>query len=263
MMKWFRFNPTIKETNKYLSKTVDELTKKHGGVSNEDFERELVDLTGIGWKQVKNYKNNPKPSSRLKDNSIVIKYVLKCRQNDTLRKIRSYSLITVSFLSVVFLTYWIISTPKEVETFQVHEVPLPTPLPINPKIETKVFLEIRDLLLRVGPREHSKLSLAKFTCSKLPTVQLKNCSFYDGPFQIVLIMDGDFIKKYTVMTLDSSEILKIQKQLGDRVDHSLTTTNPKPLYQQQFKVGHETVDIITSPAAPGSVAMFSVSVSLN
>ena len=87
-MKLFRFNPTIRETNQYLSKTVDDLLKKHGGVSDEDFERDLVATTGIGWKQVKNYKNHPKPGERLKDNSIVIKFVRERRKQNTGRKVR-------------------------------------------------------------------------------------------------------------------------------------------------------------------------------
>jgi hypothetical protein len=263
-MKLFRFNPTIRETNKYLSKTVDELLKKHGGVSNEDFERDLVTATGIGWKQVKNYKNHPKPSERLKDNSIVVKYVRECRAKDSSRKFRSYALAFSGIALIGFFSYRYATAPKTVESFAVHEVTEPLP-PSREMVETKAFLEIGDWILRLGPVKHSKVPLEKFVCSKLPSVGQTNCSFSEsrpsGLFQVTLLMDHDFVRKYSVMTLDPVEIESLRKQLGDRVAREIASVDPKPLSRKQFKIGDESVDILSNPAGPGSRAMLTVSVS--
>ncbi|MBL7670757.1 MAG: hypothetical protein JNM39_09740 [Bdellovibrionaceae bacterium] len=263
-MKLFRFNPTIRETNKYLSKTVDELLKKHGGVSNEDFERDIVATTGIGWKQVKNYKNHPKPNERLKDNSVVVKYIRECRAKDIFRRIRFYALAFSGIAVVGFIFYRYVTALKTVEAFAVHEVAQPLP-PNYDKLETKVFLEVRDFVLRLGPIKHSKVPLEKFSCSKLPVVGLTNCTFSvtnsSGLFQIVLILDHDFVRRFSVVSVEPSEIEKLREQLGDRVNKEIAAVDPKPLSQKQFKVGDESVEIISNPAGPGSRAMLNVSVS--
>lgn len=265
-MRLFRFNPTIRETNQYLSKTVDSLLRKHSGVSNEDFERDLVAATGIGWKQVKNYKNHPKPSERLKDNSVVIKYVRGCRKNDRFRKFKIYAATVTCLLLIGFLGYKYATTPNTIEAFAVHEVVQPLP-PNYDKLETKVFLEVGDWVLRLGPVKHSKVPLDKFICSKLPGVGLINCSFSvtkpSGFFQVTLLIDHDFIRKYAIMTLDPLEIASLRKQLGNRVDRTIASVESKPLTQRQFKVSDESVQIMSNPSGPGSRAMLNVSVSFS
>ncbi|GIL17266.1 MAG: hypothetical protein BroJett040_10170 [Oligoflexia bacterium] len=263
-MRLFRFNPTIREANKYLSKTVDDLLKKHGGVSNEDFERDLVAATGIGWKQVKNYKNHPKPGERLKDNSVVIKYIRECRAKDTTRKVRSYALAIGGIAVVCIFLYRYVTAPRTIESFAVHEVAEPLP-PSHDKIETRLFLEVGGWILRLGPIKHSKVPLEKFVCSKLSSVGQTNCSFSErrpnGLFQVTLLMDGDFVRKYSVMTLDSVEIESLRKQLANRVDREIASVDPNPLSQKQFKVGDESLEILSNPAGPGSRPMLTVSVS--
>ena len=264
-MKLFRFNPTIRETNQYLSKTVDDLLKKHGGVSNEDFERDLVAATGIRWKQVKNYKNHPKPGERLKDNSVVIKFIRERRKQDTGRKVRLGILAVAGFAIVVAFGYRFFTTPNTIEAFAVHEVAqLP---PTYDKLETKVFLKVRDFVLRLGPIKHSKVPLEKFNCSKLPAVGLTNCSLSEtssaGLFQIVLILDRDFVRRYSVISVDPLDIEKLREQLGDRVDRSLASVDSKSLSQKQFKVGDESIQVISNPPGPGSRAMLNVSVSFS
>lgn len=261
----FRFNPTIRETNQYLSKTVDDLLKKHGGVSNEDFERDLVAATGIGWKQVKNYKNHPKPGERLKDNSIVIKFIRERRKQDTSRKVRLGALAVVGFGIIVAFGYRYITTPKTIEAFAVHEV---AQLPPNyDKLETKVFLEVRDFVLRLGPIKHSKIPLDKFSCSKISAEGLTNCTFSEtdtvGLFQIVLILDHDFVRRYSVVSVDPLEIKKMREQLAARVDRGFASEDSKPLSQKQFKIGDENIQVISSPSGRNSRAMINVSVSFS
>lgn len=264
-MKLFRFNPTIRETNQYLSKTIDDLLKKHGGVSNEDFERDLVAATGIGWKQVKNYKNHPRPGERLKDNSVVIKFIRERRKQDTGRKVWRSVVTFASFGVIGFFAYRYITTPKTIEAFAVHEV---AQLPPNyDKLETKVFLEVKNFVLRLGPIKHSKVPLDKFSCSKLPAVGLTNCTFSetdaDGLFQIILILDHDFVRRYSVVTVEPLEIEKLIEQLAARVDRGFASEDSKPLSQKQFKVGDESIQVISNPPGPGSRAMLNVSVSFS
>ncbi|MBK8201520.1 MAG: hypothetical protein IPK68_04080 [Bdellovibrionales bacterium] len=268
-MPLFRFNPTIRETNKYLSETTDELLKKHGNVSNEEFEKELVAITGIGWKQVKNYKNHPKPSERIKDNSLVIKFVAQCRKKDTGRKVRQIAIVIVASSALVFGAYKYVTTPNKIETFAIHEVGEPLP-PNYEKIETKVFLQIpsKNWVLRLGPFKHSKIPLDKFVCAKLPAIGLTNCSYNEngpnGLFQVTLIMDKEFVRKYSVMTLDPNDIKNLRNQLSARVDSSLARTPSEStgrLNQNQFKVGSETIDVLSTADGRGARSSLTVSVS--
>ena len=83
---WWSQYPTIKEANRYLDKLADELLAKHGS-QNEAFEAEILAITGISNRQRKNYKNHPQPrKERLKQNSLVIKYIRDCQKRDKRRQ---------------------------------------------------------------------------------------------------------------------------------------------------------------------------------
>ena len=221
-MNLFRINPTIRETNRYLNKTVEALLKKHGNVSNEEFEKELVAVTGIGWKRVKDYKNHPKPGQRLKDNSLVVKYVRECRRRDKTRRFIRIGVAVVGAFTLVTFSYYFLTKPKPVEQFVIHEAPPTAPHKID-NVETKVFIEVpsRGWLFRVGPMKHSKIPLDKFICAKMPTMNLTNCSLNEmskeGVFQAAILIDGDIVRKFTVMTFNQEDIDAIRTQLAARV----------------------------------------------
>ena len=265
----FRFNPTIRETNKYLDNTVGELLKKHGNVSNPDFEKELIAITGIGWKQVKNYKNHPKPHQRLKDNSVVIKYVRSCRQKDTWRKARLFSLAASGLIAVISISYWYITKPKEVERFVVHEFP-PTPPQDIENIETRVFLKVKSKgwLFRLGPVAHSSIEFEKFSCVDQPVTGLKKCSYNEasesGIMQASVLLDGTFIRKFTLMTFDIGDISSLVNQLSDKTDEQIIRlpAGKQDMREQHFKVGKETVNIWMSQSNVGNRESLTVSVSL-
>ena len=96
---------TVREVNKYLSPLIKELKAKHIKVTNPDFETELIQISGIGWKQVKNYQNHPDPSKQVKDNSKVRKFVLNQRSTDTSFKIKKIllSLVLITILMICIL----------------------------------------------------------------------------------------------------------------------------------------------------------------
>lgn len=76
-------NPKVRDVNKALDKVINELLEKHGKISNPDFEKELEVITGIGYKQVKNYKNHPRPDSRINGNSKILPFAMKNCQDET------------------------------------------------------------------------------------------------------------------------------------------------------------------------------------
>lgn len=268
-MKLFRFNPTIREANKYLNETVAVLSTKYGGVSNEDFEKELVATTGIGWKQVKNYKNHPKPSERLKDNAIVLKYVLQARNKDTGRKVRLSLSYVVSFVAVVGSIYWYVSRPREIEQFVVHEAP---PSAHNTEVkETRIFLKLssRKWLLRLGPLNQSSVPLDKFICADNAGTGTKNCSFNEitsnGNFQAFLLLDGGIIRRYSVMSFDPNDVQALMGQLsellGDKIKRFPATD--KVVDDINVDLGNESVRLTGSHPNHGTRPYLSVVVSLN
>lgn len=267
-MKLFRFNPTIREANKYLSETVDILAAKYGGVSNEDFEKELVATTGIGWKQVKNYKNHPKPNERLKDNAVVLKFVLQKRSRDTGRRVRRLFAYGVSVTVVVSLVYWYATRPREIEQFVVHEVP-PSAHTTETK-ETHVFLKLpsRNWLLRLGPLNQSKFPLDKFVCMDNPGTGTKNCSFNEitstGNFQAFVLIDGGVVRRYSVLSFDPTEVKNLMEQLsellGDKIKRFPATD--KMIDDINVDMGNESVRLTGSDPKQGARPYLSVVVSL-
>ncbi len=226
-MKLFRFNPTIKEANRYLSKIVDELSQKHGGVSNEDFEKELVESTGIGWKQVKNYKNHPKPSERLKDNSIILKFIRQKQIQDKSRRVHRFLVYTVPpLVAAVFFIRWYSSKPRQVEQFIVHQVP-PSVHTTEVK-ESHIFLKLssKGWLFRLGSLNQSSIPLDKFNCMDNIGTGTKNCYYNErtssGNFQAYILLDGGVIRRYTVLSFNPEEVKDLMGQLlkllGDKIN---------------------------------------------
>lgn len=268
-MKTFRFNPTIREANKYLSVTVDILSIKHGGVSNEEFERELVITTGIGWKQVKNYKNHPKPSERLKDNAVVLKFILEKRSQDTGRKVRIYLTYAISSIVVVFSIYWYLARPKEIEQFVVHEVPL---LAHNTEVkETRIFLKLssRNWLFRLGPINQSSIPLDKFICMDNAGVSTKSCSFNEstpsGNFQAFVLIDGAIIRRYSILSFDPRDVETLMSQLSEFLGEKIKgfPEADKILDDVSVKFANESIRLIGSHPKQGTRQYLSVVVSLD
>ena len=74
--------PTVSEVNRYIKPIVEELAAKHQKVTHPDFDQELREITGIGWKQVKNYRNHPNQTLSIQKNSKVLSFVFKSRKQD-------------------------------------------------------------------------------------------------------------------------------------------------------------------------------------
>ena len=88
-MKIMKIPITVKEVSYRLEIEVAKLLEIHKKVSNPDFEADLIKNTGIGWKQVKNYKNHPKQFQIVRDNAKIIEFVERSRFDDNLFKLKS------------------------------------------------------------------------------------------------------------------------------------------------------------------------------
>lgn len=263
-MKLFRINPTIRETNKYLSETTEILLKKHGMVSSEEFEKDLVEKTGIGWKQVKNYKNHPKPGDRLKDNAVVLKFVVNARARDTKRKVRRTVTVCIGVIAVAYTTYHFAMIPKKIEQFIVHEAP---PKAFSSEVaETRIFLTVpsKDWLFRLGPLEHSRIPINMFTCFDIQGTGTKNCSFRGPSTEATLILDGNFVRRYSLLSFEPEDISNLKEQLvnllGEKIDRF--PANDKQLDALTIAAGNESINLQATGSNSKMRAMLSVTVSL-
>lgn len=264
----FRINPTIRQTNKYLSEVVEDLSVKHGGVSNEDFESELIAITGIGWKQVKNYKNHPKPGDRLKDNAVVLKFVLKKQKTEKWRNPSLYGAIATLTLTLLTGIYLIATRPRPIEQFVVHQVP-PSSHRSDFK-ETKVYLKLdsKSWTFRLGPFEHSSVPISKFQCTAQLELNGKQCSFQesdrDNAVQATVYLDGGIIRRYSIMTNNEQDVESLLNQLRTMFGNQLSDfpSADKQIDEIELRHGNESVQVTSSDQSTGMRPYIAIVVSL-
>lgn len=199
----FKINPTIKEINKYLSQIIEELLEKHGKVSSPEFDKELQERTGIAWKQVKNYRNHPKPGQRIRDNAKVLNFVLDCRKKDKGRKAKigiiaglgsAAGLLAFYFLAKLVLmpseTVVIIQqvADKQIEVRQIPDT-------------TRLIVPEKNWVLAIGLPKLEQIDLSQFACKQyLPFVE--SCRYFgktlDGSVEVNLTFRGDFLTGYSL-----------------------------------------------------------------
>jgi hypothetical protein len=106
----FKWKITYREVDQHLTRVVDELLLKHGSVTNPAFEAELESITGIGWKQVKNYKNHPRPAQTVAENSKVKKFIYHSRKSYRLQQTKR--LLPASVAIVLLISFGVNQTLK-------------------------------------------------------------------------------------------------------------------------------------------------------
>lgn len=222
-MRLFQFNPTIKETSKYLQETVDELLKKYGSVSNPDFEKELIETTGIAYKQIKNYKNHPKPSQRIKDNAIVIKFVREKRKQNRLKIYAIHAAkISAAILVVTCIWYlWPKSPPAPQKIYVINGTPVEMPPPSMPQgneAELRISLKIPKLgwYLRLGEMAESQFDEKHFKCSAIFGTKQTRCK-HDGdaqsPVSVSYLKEGTTIQQISVSSYNSDAVSDLEAQV--------------------------------------------------
>ncbi len=256
-MKLFRFNPTIKEANKYLSKTTDALSKKHGGVSNEEFETELIKITGIGWKQVKNYKNHPKPSERIKDNAVVLKYLREQQANDIFLKIRhrlTYAAIVFLIISAI---YYLSNLPRK-ESLIIYQN--------SPKsIASRELISDFNLTVPSVDKTFSigvtDLNFDNFNCSVVETNE-KMCTLENKNNQLSIRINTNTVTQFNLMLLDIKDAVDIDSQIKRYLKkHSIAPTIISgPIEKFKFETKSESIEVIKTLGKPNMRPMLTVSV---
>ncbi len=88
----------VSEVNRYTKPVIEQLLAKYNKVTHPDFDRELREVTGIGWKQIKNYRNHPNPSTSISENSKIKNFILKKRKTDKLYKANRLTINMVSLI---------------------------------------------------------------------------------------------------------------------------------------------------------------------
>lgn len=220
-MRLFQFNPTIKETSKYLQETVDQLLKKHGSVSNPDFEKELIETTGIAYKQIKNYKNHPKPNQRIKDNAIVIKFVREKRKQNRLKIYAANGLKTVPLVIAAAAAWylWPKAPPAPQKIYVINGTPVETPPPSMPQgneSELRISLKIPKLgwLLRLGEMAESKFDEKQFKCSAIFGTEQMRCKYGGGaPVSISYLKEGSIVQQISVSSYNSGAVSDLEEQV--------------------------------------------------
>jgi len=105
---WDNNKVTVAEVQRYTKPIVSNLLEKYNKVTHPDFDEELRKITGIGWKQIKNYRNHPNPNSEVKSNSKVGKYILLQRRANKFYKLKrglvNLTIVGLS-LAVIFTFY--------------------------------------------------------------------------------------------------------------------------------------------------------------
>lgn len=88
----------VSEVNRYTKPVVARLLVKYNKVTHPDFDQELREVTGIGWKQIRNYRNHPNQSSSISENSKIKTFILENRKTDKLYKAKVLCINIIVFI---------------------------------------------------------------------------------------------------------------------------------------------------------------------
>jgi hypothetical protein len=160
---------SVREANKYLDRVVEELKLKHEKVSHEDFDNDLESITGIRWKQVKNYKNHPKPGQEIQDNSKVKNFIYEQRKKDKVHLAKRLGLLLGGVAILLFLGIRLLMPRESIRIVQI------------PSSENRPTVTKTILILSINGLGELKLGMDKKSLSDLKchTVQVSNslCTF--------------------------------------------------------------------------------------
>ena len=185
-----------------------------------------------------------------------------------MRKIRQIVVVSMAAIVVVTAMSWYLSRPKPIEQFVVHQVP-PSAHSTDTKM-TRVFLRLptREWLLRLGPTNQSQLPMEKFSCVEQITLGSKICTFQEtaesGNFQILLVIDGGIIRRYSILSFDADERSAIIAQLSNLFGEfgSRFPSADRVVDEIKLENEYESVRLLTSHPKHGTRPYLSVVVSL-
>ena len=187
---------SVRDANKYLDRVVLELKLKHEKISHEDFDNDLESITGIRWKQVKNYKNHPKPGQEIQDNSKVKQFIFEQRRKDKFHIAKRAGILVASLVLGVLVVSNVFS-PKESVTI-VKVLPSGKVASIT---NTKIAFSVPELAakIRLGM---DKKSLGTTNCHTVQTSD-ELCAFEFSEKEkgrISFYLMNDVLLRTTLMT---------------------------------------------------------------
>ena len=206
---------SVREANKYLDRAVEELKLKHEKVSHEEFDNDLDAMTGIRWKQVKNYKNHPKPGQEIQDNSKVKTFIYEQRKKDKTHLAKRLGVLAIGLTVCVFVLCRLFMTNETVKIIQLKTG------------ETKLKVTTTKLALTIpGLSQDIKLGMDKKSLTDLRchSVQVSNslCTFpIEGKVkgEVTLYFISELLSRATISTqnkdLFESQKVLLQKELID------------------------------------------------
>lgn len=261
-MKVFNIPITVKEANFYIDREVKRLLDIHVKVSNPEFEEELIKSSGIGWKQVKNYKNHPRPYQVINDNAKILEFVERSRNLDRwfkLKVLSLYSLILVIIAAPIGGIWFYLANqvPKTyiVKTNITNSQNLKFPKQF--KFAPLLFKVPNSLIkLQLGPVQNSNINLSNFNCTELETIKSKNCQIsIDEKSTIVLLLSNNVIYKisYTFGNDENipEEVLNLKKQIEKNFKK---TTSVENIYlTEKYENEIESVEVLSSKYPDGKL----------
>jgi hypothetical protein len=198
---------SVREANKYLDRVVEELKLKHEKVSHEDFDNDLEAITGIRWKQVKNYKNHPKPGQEIQDNSKVKIFIYEQRKKNKAHLAKRLALLLGGVAILLFVGIRLLTPRESIRIVQI------------PSSETKPSMTKAKLTLTIDGLGELKLGMDKksLTDLKCHTVQVSNslCTFPIGSKakgEVTLYFITDSLSRASISTQDK-DFFESQKRL--------------------------------------------------
>ena len=184
-----RLNPSVREINRYLTPVLDELLAKHKKVSNPDFEKEFKEVTGIGYRQARNYKHHPKPYSRVNDNALVIPFILLRRRGDNKRKVKLI-FISIALLGITVLFgykfYKTITAPTVniITSNNQDKVNVDIGEVTRKKLSLKINLNNQDVNFNLGQKQTGILNNERYKCFKAGEVS--HCQYSQSATNSIL-----------------------------------------------------------------------------
>ena len=237
---------SVREANKYLDRVVEELKLKHEKVSHEDFDNDLEAITGIRWKQVKNYKNHPKPGQEIQDNSKVKNFIFEQRKKDKAHLVKRIGILACAFIILVFVASRIFMPNESVRIVQMKTGET------KPQVtKTKIAISVPGISneIKLGM---DKKSLGDLKCH---TVQVSNslCALpieANAKGEVTLYFISDSLSRASMSTQDK-EFFESQKKilLKDLIDFKKSEGfYAKELSTVHYQKGMEKVSF-TSPGS--------------
>lgn len=270
-MKIFKVPITVKEVSYHLAKEVDRLLIIHKKVSNPDFEAELVKNTGIGWKQVKNYKNHPKQYQVVSDNAKILEFVEEARSRDKFYKLKACCLylgLLILIMGAGWIGFKLLYNPAP-KTYIVvtNKLPAKALSIAEVKFAPTVF-EIPETAqkIQLGKIEDSGINLNEFNCNEMESVGSQNCQkSFTNQARIMVLTSNSFVYKF-IYTRNSTpgnipkELIKFYE--GIKARYKKTQETKVPYFSEKFENKDEMIEVITSMLPDGRMFLFIISFEL-